>query len=112
MSHNEQYYACKVSYALDLWEKSDLTDSEVNSRLNGLEMSNQSLLGSSEFQTRAIFAGGHEIKTADVEHLNYVDMGYVAGVLNQGFFLLQIAFYVYDRLNIKGNCGSCWAFAW
>lgn len=86
MSHNEQYYACNVSYALDVWDKSDLTTSEVNSQLNGLIMSD-------EVQIRAIFAGGHEIKTADVNHLNYVDMGYVAGVLNQGY------------------CASCWACA-
>lgn len=76
--HNQQYFACNSSYALGLWKRSDVNTTVVNKQLNGLEPQ-------LEVSGRAMFfINGIKIEDANVTSLNYVEMGYVTGVQDQG----------------------------
>lgn len=72
--HNDQYWKCKVSYSLGLWEKSDQNASQLNIELNGLTLGTEG----------RVVVGTTNIATANVSYFNYAEMGYVTGVLNQG----------------------------
>lgn len=90
-THNKMFFACNSSYALGLWKKSDMNDTVVNRELNGLEAALEISGRSLEVGGRALTIGGVPILEANVTDLNYVDMGYITSVQDQGEVLKKLS---------------------
>lgn len=89
--HNRKFNrVCNVTYKLGLWERSDLSEIEVNEMYNGLFIdSNDS--DTDALDERTIFLGSIQIQTANVTNFSWASKGALSGVLDQG------------------NCACCYA---
>lgn len=91
--HNLLYlHQCNITYKLALWDRSDLSEFEINKMYNGLKISSaepEELV----VEDRSLFLGGIEIISPNETNFDWRERNVITAVRDQG------------------NCASCYAMA-